>query len=71
MPSAHLRLGERAWLFSSLPSGTRVIANLYSLIETAKANRMDPYGYLAEVFEKLPAVNTLDEIQTILPYPRS
>jgi transposase len=64
-------LGRKNWLFSSSPSGARASANLYSLIETAKANGMDPYSYLAEVFEKLPAANTLDEIQTLLPYPRS
>jgi len=41
---------------------------LYSLIETAKANRMEPYSYLRHVFEKIPTANTLEELDLLLPW---
>ena len=37
-------------------------ASLYSIIETAKANRREPYWYLRELFEKLPHARTEADI---------
>nr|WP_325240205.1 transposase domain-containing protein [uncultured Oscillibacter sp.] len=36
--------------------GTQSSAIVYSLIETAKENGLDPYGYLVSVFEKAPGL---------------
>ena len=38
--------------------GIKASANLYSLIETAKANVLEPYAYLWQVFTELPKVDT-------------
>ena len=46
-------MGRKAWLFSDSVAGVNASANLYSLIETAKANGLEPYAYLREVFTKL------------------
>lgn len=62
-------LGRKNWLFSATPAGARASANLYSLIETAKANGIDPHAYLAKVFTELPKATTVDEIASLLPYP--
>ena len=48
-------LGRKAWLFADTPAGAEASARLYSLIETAKANGLEPYAYLARVFADLPA----------------
>lgn len=50
-------------------SGRASSANLYSLIETAKANRLEPGRYLAHLFEKLPAVTLPDHLDALLPSP--
>ena len=42
-------------------------ANLYSLIETAKANGMEPYAYLRYLFTELPKAETVDAIEALLP----
>ena len=42
--------------------------NLYSLIETAKANGLEPYAYLHRVFGLLPAANTVADIEALLPW---
>jgi transposase len=48
--------------------GAKASANLYSLIETAKANGLEPYYYLAHVFRELPNATTLDDIEKLLPW---
>ena len=47
-------IGRKAWLFSNSQRGATASANLYSLIETAKANAQEPYQYLSWLFERLP-----------------
>jgi transposase len=54
-------------LFSDSVSGVQASANLYSLIETAKANGLEPYAYLRHVFAELPKAGTVDAIESLLP----
>ena len=61
-------IGRKAWLFSDTPAGADSSARLYSLIETAKANGVEPYAYLARVFAALPAATTLSQIEALLPW---
>lgn len=61
-------VGRKNWLFSATPAGARASANLYSLIETAKANGLDPCAYLARVFTELPGATTADAVAALLPY---
>ena len=48
-------------------AGAHASARLYSLIETAKANGLDPYAYLRHVFTELPKAQSLAEIEALLP----
>ncbi len=61
-------VGRKNWLFSGTPEGAEASALLYSLIETAKANRLEPYAYLRHIFEKLPAASSLKDFETLLPW---
>jgi transposase len=61
-------LGRRNWLFSASPKGAQASAQLYSLIETAKANIVDPYKYLRRVFTDLPNATTIEDIEALLPW---
>jgi len=60
-------LGRRAWLFSDSVAGAKSSANLYSLIETARANGLEPYAYLRRVFTELPKAATIEDIEALLP----
>jgi len=51
-------IGLKNWLFSGSPRGTKGSAAIYSLIETAKANWIQPYAYLRVLFERLLAAHT-------------
>jgi hypothetical protein len=40
---------------------------MFSLIETAKANGLEPYRYLRYVFEKLPSADNINDLRELLP----
>ena len=61
-------IGRKNWLFSNSVAGVKASANLYSLIETAKANGVEPYQYLRHVFTELPKVTTVEDIEQLLPW---
>lgn len=60
--------GRKNWLFSDTVHGARASANLYSLLETAKANGLEPYAYLRGVFTRLPAATSVGDIDALLPW---
>jgi hypothetical protein len=49
-------IGRKNWLFSGSPRGAAASATVYSIIETAKANGLNPYEYLKFIFKNLPGV---------------
>ena len=68
---AHIRpfvIGRNAWMFSYSTKGAHTSAILYSLVETAKANGIDPHDYLHLIFKELPKSDTLEKLETLLPY---
>jgi hypothetical protein len=60
-------VGRKNWLFAGSPDGARASATFFSLIETAKANGLEPYAYLRHIFEKLPLVKSDQDLQDLLP----
>ena len=61
-------IGRKNSLFSDTVSGAKASANLYSLIETAKANGLEPYAYLKQVFTELPKATCVEDIEALLPF---
>ena len=61
-------IGRKNWLFSNSQAGAHASANLYSLIETAKANNLNPYEYLKRIFTELPSAQSVDDIDALLPW---
>jgi len=49
-----IAVGRRAWLFCRSEAGAKAAAHGFSLVETAKANGLEPYWYLKWLFEQLP-----------------
>ena len=60
-------VGRKNWLFSGHAKGAQASARLYSLIETAKANGLEPFKYLQYIFEKLPFADNDADIEALLP----
>jgi hypothetical protein len=55
-------------LFSCSPEGAHASAAIYSLIETAKANGLDPYWYLKHLFKHVPEAMTMENFEALLPH---
>lgn len=61
-------IGRNNWLFSDTVNGAKASATLYSVIETAKANGLEPYAYLRRIIKDLPGAKTLEDIEALLPW---
>ena len=60
-------VGRKNFLFSGSPRGAAASCNLYSIIETAKQNGMNPYAYLHYLLSRLPEIRSTGQWQTLLP----
>ena len=61
-------VGRKGWLFSDTVAGANASANLYSLVQTCKANGIDSYRYLSALFIALPKATTVDDYEALLPW---
>lgn len=61
-------VGRKAWLFSDTPAGADASALIYSLVETAKANRIEPSTWLAMLLRIVPGAQSVEEIEALLPW---
>ena len=64
------KIGKKNWLFSFSELGADTSAMIYSLIETAKANKLKIYEYLIHVFNTLAKYEEYSDelIESLLPY---
>ena len=54
-------------IYLSAIDGAHGSATLYSLIESAKSNNLEPYWYLRHLFDRLPLAKTEDDYRALLP----
>ena len=62
-----LALGRRNWTFAGSDAGGERAAAMYSLIETAKLNGIDPEAYLRCVIERI-ADHPVNRVAELLPW---
>ncbi|MDD3880553.1 MAG: IS66 family transposase [Syntrophomonas sp.] len=62
--------GRKNWLFSDTQRGAESSAVVYSIIESAKANGLNPYMYLVHLFTQLPKLKemTSETLKSFLPW---
>lgn len=64
-------VGRKNWLFCDSAKGAESSAIVYSLVETAKANRIDPYDYLFYTLSLLPYWGKSpahEKLETMMPW---
>ncbi|MCH8500267.1 MAG: IS66 family transposase [Marinobacter sp.] len=61
-------LGRKAWLFADTSQGANASATCYSLIETAKANGLEPSAYIHHVLQHIADADTLEKLEALLPW---
>ena len=61
-------VGRKAWLFADTPQGAKASATCYSLIETAKANGLEPSAYIHHVLTHIKEADTVEHLEALLPW---
>ena len=64
-------IGRKNWLFSQTAKGASASADMYSLVETAKANGLDVFDYLSWLFRQITAANhhfTDEFLEKLMPW---
>src|SRR5690625_1507776 len=66
-------IGRKNWLFANTPRGARTSAVIYSVVETAKENGLNPFRYLRFLFEQLPNIDVDDSeaVDALLPWSQT
>ncbi|WP_010493870.1 IS66 family transposase [Paenibacillus elgii] len=67
-------IGRKNWLFANTPRGAKASATIYSIIETAKENGLNPFKYLMHLFEQLPQLTDPKDpeaLDSLLPWSPS
>ena len=62
-------MGRKNWLFANTPGGAQACSVIYSLIETAKENSLDPYRYLLWILQTAPQLSETNKpwAESLLP----
>ena len=64
-------LGRKNWLFCDTTKGAEASAIVYSLVESAKANGVEPFAYLQRVLVELPHLGkspSHEELEAFMPW---
>lgn len=61
-------VGRRNWLFADTPAGANASALYYSLVETAKANDIEPYAYFKYILDRIAYTDTVEKMEALLPW---
>ena len=60
-------IGRKNWLFAQSVNGAKASAVLFSLVETGKANGLEPYAWFRYVLAKLPQLPEGASVEHLLP----
>ena len=61
-------IGRKAWLVADTTQGAHASATCYSLIETAKANGLNPAAYIQHILDYIATADTVEMIEALLPW---
>ena len=66
-------IGRKNWMFAASMKGAKASAIVYSIVETAKENHLNPLNYLTFVFEQLPLIDLSDKeaLDQLLPWSKT
>ena len=61
-----IAVGRKNWLFSCTAKGAKSSAIIYSIVQSAMENGLNPFEYLKYLFEQLP--NSNESVEAFLPW---
>ena len=62
---------EAQVLFADTKKGAQSSAIVYSIVESAKANKINPYMYLVHIFQTMPSLDFKDDptlLESLMPW---
>ena len=63
-----IALGRRNWLFAGSHSGGERAAAMYSILQTAKLNGINPQAYLTDTLSRIAAGHPINRISELMPW---
>ncbi len=63
-----IALGRRNWLFAGSHSGGERAAAMYSILQTAKLNGLNPEAYLTDTLSRIAAGHPINRIAELMPW---
>jgi len=63
-----IALGRHNWLFAGSHSGGQRAAAMYSILQTAKLNGINPEAYLTDIFSRIAADHPITRISELMPW---
>lgn len=64
----HFAVRRKNFLFAAVQAGAHASAGLFTLVESAKANGVEPFDYLNLVFKELPLADKHEQLERLLPH---
>lgn len=65
-------IGRKNWLFCNTPQGADASCTIYSIVETAKLNNLNPYEYVKYLLDEMPGKKlNEEELERLLPWSPS
>lgn len=61
-------IGRKNWLFAGNVRGANAGATLFSLIETCKAHKLEPYAYLKYAIKNIIHAKTIEDVEALMPF---
>ena len=58
-------IDRKNFLFANTPRGAKASAIMFSIIETAKENKLNPFTYLSYIFQNAPNWDIRNDINTL------
>ena len=65
-------IGRKNWLFANTPGGAESSAIVYSIVETAKMNNLNPFTYIEYLLETMPNLDKYHlKLDDLLPWSKN
>jgi transposase len=61
-------VGRKGWMFTDTVKGAVASVNLFPIVETAKANGVEPLAHLSLLFARLPYAKAVEDFEALLPW---
>lgn len=61
-------VGRKNWLFSDTTKGAQSSVIVYTLVETTKADGLNPYTYLLQLLKELPCLGRNPDLDRFMPW---